>query len=499
VARGHHFFGRSGLAAWRPRRAAIAGAVLAGSMVAGSSSALASAACDAVNGGGFNAGGSFGLLHTLTGGPIDGFAVGETLTFTITTTGTGTRLGWTLVAGGLTDVATLGVAPAPVTDVVTYTVTGALGDTNLRWSYTATETTDSITVTCAAVGGGAGGSDSDKLRAVQNAATTFAAESSGGAITSATGNAVNDAFANSGNPVSVGANGVTMNFAAEPRPDDARRVDEAFAALGYAGVTKTPAPVQRMWSLWADVRGTGWDRNGATTSMAGSQLNVTAGIGRKVTRDLVVGVFGGYEHFNYDIHSLTATMKGDGGTVGAYAGWRIATALRWDATLAWSHVAYSGSAGTARGSFDGARLLAATGLTGSYQWGAVILEPSARIFALWEDDEAYTDSLGVRQTSRSFSVGRASAGGKLIYPWWVGAVRVAPYAGLYADHRFSSDSALPVGQPVVWIGDGWSARVTGGVAISGAQGGMLSIGGELGGLGADYKVWSVHARVSWPF
>jgi hypothetical protein len=80
-----------------------------------------------------------------------------------------------------------------------------------------------------------------------------------------------------------------------------------------------------------------------------------------------------------------------------------------------------------------------------------------------------------------------------------GDVRIAPYVGLYGDYRFSSDNALPVGQPVIWIGDGLSARVTGGVSVAKAGGGTVAVGGEVGGLGAEYKVWTVNGRVFWPF
>ena len=47
----------------------------------------------------------------------------------------------------------------------------------------------------------------------------------------------------------------------------------------------------------------------------------------------------------------------------------------------------------AAGNFIGHRWLVSGGFTGSYGWQAVLLEPSARVFALWEHENAYTDSL----------------------------------------------------------------------------------------------------------
>lgn len=489
------------------RRAAVTGAALLALVTAGGGQAHASAACDAVNGGALNQAVGPGLpVFAITGGPVTGFAIGERLTFTVTNTGAGSaRANWDLLSGNGTILASLGVVLGSASDVVTYTVTGNNQDTSLEWTGGFVDNA-SITATCTPVATPGANTDSARLRALQVGVSKLVGDTSGAAITGATDTAINSALNGGGNPVTVGPNGISLNFTAdapEPRSEVQSRADEAFAALGYAKspVTKAPplAPVERVWSVWADIRGTGWDRNNFAADLRGNQLNITAGVGRKLTPNLVVGVLAGYEHFKYDVASLLGTMKGDGATIGGYAGWRITTHLRWDATLAWSRLSYDAVAGTAAGSFDGSRILASTGLTGTYRWAAVILEPSARVYALWEHEDAYTDTLGTLQAARNFSVGRVSAGGKAIYPWLSGDLRIAPYVGLYGDYRFSSDNALPVGQPVVWIGDGLSARVTGGVTVAQSRGGGVALGGELGGLGADYKVWSVNGRVFWPF
>jgi hypothetical protein len=173
--------------------------------------------------------------------------------------------------------------------------------------------------------------------------------------------------------------------------------------------------------------------------------------------------------------------------------------LRWDAAVAWSDIACNATAGTATGSFTGHRWIASTGLTGDYRVAAYILEPSTNVYALWERQGDWIDSLGTLQTARSFSAGRVATGGKVIYPWWAGAARVAPYVGAYGDWRFGSDNALPAGLPIVGIGNGWSGRVTSGITWTWDGGGTLALGGEYGGLGAHYKVWTANARVLWPF
>jgi hypothetical protein len=128
-----------------------------------------------------------------------------------------------------------------------------------------------------------------------------------------------------------------------------------------------------------------------------------------------------------------------------------------------------------------------------------VLEPSAQAFALWEQENAYTDSLGTLQAARNFETGRASGGVKAIYPFaWSSAVNVAPYVGVYGDYYFSHDDAATAGLTTVPLLQGWSARVTGGVAMTFGPAAMLSAGGEYGGIGGNFQIWTwqVHGDVA---
>jgi hypothetical protein len=44
------------------------------------------------------------------------------------------------------------------------------------------------------------------------------------------------------------------------------------------------------------------------------------------------------------------------------------------------------------------------------------------------------------------------------------------------------------------VKDGWLGRATAGLSGTGANGVMLMLGGEVGGLDATYKVWSENVR-----
>ena len=96
----------------------------------------------------------------------------------------------------------------------------------------------------------------------------------------------------------------------------------------------------------------------------GGQVNALAGVTRKVTPDFLVGIFGGYETFDYTSRTLNGTLKGDGWTIGGYLGWRFFPGLRFDASLARSGISYDGVSGIAAGNFSGQRWFASGGLTG---------------------------------------------------------------------------------------------------------------------------------------
>lgn len=351
------------------------------------------------------------------------------------------------------------------------------------------------------------------------------AQTSSQAITGAIDSAIDVGFTRNPAPLAANRSGFTYYFDADPdmqhsaseqdsvnrflaSPDGGtRRVDNDFSALGYAGLpTKapplaaTPPTLASDWLAWVDVRGSQFDRTASGSDLTGNQIDTIAGLTRRLSSDLLVGVLGGYEHFDYSSQALAGTLTGDGWTTGAYLGWRFAPNLRFDLAGTWSDILANDTASTAAGNFTGNRWLAASGITGTYPWQGFVLEPSARVYALWEHENAYTDSLGTAQPDENFSSGRASVGGQVSFPFaWSSAVNLAPYAGLYGDYFFSNADADTTGLTTVPLLQGFAARATGGVTATFAGGGQLSAGGEYEGIGGSTQIWTWKARGSVPF
>lgn len=323
--------------------------------------------------------------------------------------------------------------------------------------------------------------DSIKLRSLQVVATRIAAQNSGQAISGAIDAAIDEGFSDGDQMLAPSDTGLRLS------------------SLGYEMQNNGRRAPRPDWIVWSDLRHTTLTADGTRQDISGTQGNALAGVTYRVMPDLLVGIFGGYESFNYDVASLNGHLRGDGWTVGGYTGWRILPGIRFDAGVAQSGIGYQGVAGSAAGSFGGSRTLFTSGLTGLYRFlPGFELEPSARVYALWEKENAYTDSLGTQQSDRSFSTGRASVGAKVTYRWAVsGTTAIAPFAGVYADNYFNKDDAGIGAIPAVMQGS--SARLVGGVGVVTDYGFKFSSAAELGGLGGNFTSWTFRARGAVPF
>ncbi|WP_257164789.1 putative Ig domain-containing protein [Bradyrhizobium sp. SRS-191] len=456
---------------------------------------------------------------------------GGTPTGTVTFNDNGSPIGTGTLTGG---VATLAISTLAVGS---HTITASYGGSALFTASTSPGLAQTVNVPV----------DSVRLRSLQQTVSKLVAQNSGQAISGAIDDAIADGFSDGGSFITPGNARMRFNFSADSRDQDDRPPAADRAGAGesnaYSSVLpgrepqrgrtrgrivdalasvdrdekKQAAPrwhEQKEWLLWADVRGTGVDRFGTTNtggvtqanqaSLYGQQLNATMGLTYRATPSLLVGVLGGYETFSYTQQDINGKLKGDGWTTGAYLGWKIVPTLRFDAAVAYSGIGYDGSAGTAQGNFNGQRWMLSSGLTGNYKLAGVVLEPSAKVYALWEHQNAYTDTLGTRQGTNDFASGRASSGLRAAYPvaWLDSGLMLTPFLGMYGDYYFNKEDANTLvanalaSTPLL---QGWSARFTGGLGIETAGGAGIGLGAEYGGIGGNTRVWTFSARARVPF
>ena len=434
--------------------------------------------------------------------------IGNAPTGTITFLDGGTQIGSAALSAGKATFATSALA------VGSHAITARYGGDANNVASTSAALTQTVNTAA----------DSVKLREMQVSTMPIVAQISGQAITTAASQAVAAGFSGNPNTLTPNGTGFIYYFNGDPQgpnstpasdPDGVKnflaapdgrnkRFDDDFSALGYAGPTKAPplGPAQppRQWLAWIDFQGTDYDRPTFDDDLKGTQVNVIAGLTYRVTSDFLVGVLGGYEYFDYSSLALTARLKGDGWTTGGYVGWRLAPQVLFDGMVGWTDLGANDTAGAAAGNFTGNRLLTSGRVTGTYPWKWFVLEPSAQVYALWERDNPFTDSLGTQQPANDFSTGRVSGGMKVIYPWaWSSAMNLAPYVGLYGDYYFSSEQTSTVGLTTIPLLQGWSARTTGGVVVLFNSGARLDVGAEFGGIGLNTQIWTFTARGNVPF
>lgn len=321
--------------------------------------------------------------------------------------------------------------------------------------------------------------DSVKAEQVQDQFSPIVARNSGRAITGAVMKGIVLGFGHGGPTadIALAAESAFMAYAPEAA---ATHAFDGFDGPGFIN----PA---EQWSLWLDVQG-----SGLLTGGSGQQLNLTGGLGYRFTEDFVAGVIGGQESFSYSADS-NGLLSGSGLSAGGYVAWRFSDQAMFDAALVGTTLGYEVTSGTATGQFDASRWLVTSGLTGDFELGEnLTVSPSARVSALWENQEGWTDSLATAHAAKSFSDGTASGGVTFSGKWLLlEDMTFLPYFGLFADYRFDNSGGTTT--------TGLEGRVRAGVRLNVSAGAAIDIGGELGGLFSPQRTWSLNAGVSGGF
>ena len=270
------------------------------------------------------------------------------------------------------------------------------------------------------------------------------------------------------------------------------RMDERLALAA----TRQPVPVQRPWTAWATVRGS-WLSGGPEST--GSQINALSGVGYRVAPDTILGVMAGSERFDYGYSSAKSGLIGEGTTLGSYSGWRLTPALTLTTMAAWSGLTYKGRSDGIGGNFSGSRYLVGAGLTGRQTLGPVTLSPEARFYGAYERHGSFTASNGTSMEAMDVFLGRTTLGARAsITQTLTPYIKASPYAGVYANLRYSQ--ALDLSQPNTepMVAGAWSALTSAslGVNFTGRRGASLNLGGQVSDIGASSQSWSATGRLS---
>jgi hypothetical protein len=234
------------------------------------------------------------------------------------------------------------------------------------------------------------------------------------------------------------------------------------------------------WNVW--VRGSFTHFDG--DAFSGNTWNGISGLDYRYTANIIIGALAGYESGDFDFDATNGAFEGTGFTTGAYVGVRLADNLVMDAFLTHTWLDYDNRAGTATGETDATRLMVSVNVSGRYQMtDSLIFEPNARVFYAHEDQDAYALSSGTAIAANSIDSGRLSLGPKLRYllpdtsngNWSV-------FVSTHGEFDFSSEvqtsSALPDFDDLV------TARIGFGLDGTLLNGWMVSLAGDLGGLGS---------------
>ncbi len=283
-------------------------------------------------------------------------------------------------------------------------------------------------------------------------------------------------------------------LASLPRDENGNDVQVAPAAYYMSGNQ------QRLWNAWIKGSWTYYDSDGS--SFDGHTLDVLTGVDYKISPTVVMGLLAGYG--STDFNTVTGGTKGafeaDGYTVGPYGGVKLSEHLQLDGLIAYTYSDYDNRSGATKGDFKAHRVTVGAQLKGHWEQDNYFIEPGVRFMYAEEDQDAYTDSAGVRQSSQSIKAGRVSVGPKIGYTHKAenGDV-IKPWVSVRGEYDFSNQGNVPSsGLPD--LDDVLSARVSVGMDATTAEGLSVTIQGDISGLGGgEYTGYGGTARINVPF
>ena len=277
--------------------------------------------------------------------------------------------------------------------------------------------------------------------------------------------------------------------------------EQQAMSLGSAALNGRPGPAPYSGvDIWTEAHFTAFEDDIGNGNADGDFDILYVGADIPLTTNLLVGILGQFDWAKEHTKLDGSSAEGKGWMVGPYLSARIDEHLFFDWRAAWGQSDNEVSPfGTYTDSFDTDRWLTTARLTGNWTSGNWRLTPSAAFKYGEEEQQAYTDTNGIRITGQTASLGRVEFGPEFGYRWGLAdGTLIEPQMALYGVWNFDNGGSVLVGDTFV-TPDDFTARLEGGVLVQLPKGMSFRGAASYDGLGSDeYEAVTGKVWLNWP-
>jgi len=257
-------------------------------------------------------------------------------------------------------------------------------------------------------------------------------------------------------------------------------------SLGSAALNERPAAPYKGIDIWTEGHFSKFNDDIGNGNADGNFDILYVGADIPLTTNLLIGVLGQVDWAKEHTKLDSSKAEGNGWMVGPYLSARLDQHLFFDWRAAWGQSDNKVSPfGTYTDNFDTDRWLTTARLTGNWTSGNWRLTPSAAFKYGEEEQQAYTDSNGIRITGQTDSLGRIEFGPEFGYRWDLAdGTLIEPQLSLVGIWNFEEGGSF-------MTPDDFTGRVEGGVLVQLPKGMSFRSTAAYDGIGSsDFEAWT---------
>lgn len=279
------------------------------------------------------------------------------------------------------------------------------------------------------------------------------------------------------------------------------RLKKLGMKLGLNGSAETkPQTPRRGWDFWIEGHYNHFKDDNGGADRKGHFGIIYAGLDYLVDPAILVGLLAQYDTTTDKSGTLGSDVRGHGWMVGPYVSARLTPNLLFDARAAWGQSDNKIKPfGTYTDNFDTNRWLVRANLTGNWHSGNWRFTPSASIAYISERQKTYTDSLGLKISGQTVSLGRFTFGPEIAYRIKTEDGTIfEPHASISGIWDFHRPGDLSVGGLAV-SADEFRASVEAGLLVYGGDGLSVRAVGKYDGIGdKDFQSYGGQLWLNFP-